>query len=215
MQKITTQVDWKTLGAVPEMLQTAWGSLFEYLQIQKSQTLLVRGGTTSVGLAAAAIAKDLGCTVASTSRSASRSDILTSAGADHVIIDNGSVADEVRKVFPNGADKVLELIGVVTLEDSLKCAAKKGSVCMTGIVGNRWEFEKFSPMNSIPSGVNLTIYNGGPEEFMKTPLERYIKQIAHGTLPIHVGKVYRLDEIAEAGRMMESNKAGGKIVVLT
>jgi len=57
VQKINTALPWETLGAMPEMLQTAWGSLFNALQLKERDRLLIRGGTTSVGLAAAAIAK--------------------------------------------------------------------------------------------------------------------------------------------------------------
>ena len=50
---------------------------------------------------------------------------------------------------------------------------------------------------------------------MRTPLEDLARQIASGTLKIEVGKVFHLDQIVEAHRLMEDNKAGGKIVVLT
>jgi NADPH:quinone reductase-like Zn-dependent oxidoreductase len=50
---------------------------------------------------------------------------------------------------------------------------------------------------------------------MRTPLDELIDQIAAGTLHVNVGKVFHLNEIAEAHRCMEENKAGGKIVVLT
>ena len=50
---------------------------------------------------------------------------------------------------------------------------------------------------------------------MRTPLDELIDQIAAGTLHVNVGKVFHLNEIDEAHRCMEENKAGGKIVVLT
>ena len=95
---IETEVEWKILGAVPEMLQTAYGSLFTALKLQKGDKLLVRGGTSSVGLAAAAIAKNHGATVAGTTRKAGRDELLKGSGCDHVIIDNGKVQEEVRKI---------------------------------------------------------------------------------------------------------------------
>src|SRR3954447_6003235 len=42
-----SELDWATLGAVPEMLQTAHGSLTVGLDAQPGQTLLIRGGTSS------------------------------------------------------------------------------------------------------------------------------------------------------------------------
>jgi NADPH:quinone reductase-like Zn-dependent oxidoreductase len=50
---------------------------------------------------------------------------------------------------------------------------------------------------------------------MRTPLEDLVEKIAAGSLHVQVGKTFHLDEIAEAHRCMEENKAGGKIVVLT
>ena len=43
-----TNLDWKILGAIPEMIQTAWGSLMSALQLTKMDRLLIRGGTSSV-----------------------------------------------------------------------------------------------------------------------------------------------------------------------
>ena len=137
--------------------------------------------------------------------------MLKESGSDEVIVDDGVIATKLPEKF----DKVLELIGTTTLEDSLKCVRVGGSVCMTGIVGNKWTFDSFNPMESIPTAVNLTIYAGGPEEFMETPLDDLTRQIKEGKLKVHIGKVFRLDDIVEAHRTMEENSAGGKIVVLT
>jgi NADPH:quinone reductase-like Zn-dependent oxidoreductase len=215
VQAVRTKLGWETLGALPEMLQTAWGSLFRALRLAPGNRLLVRGGTTSVGLAAAAIAKAHGALVMSTTRTPAREALLRAAGADHVIIDSGAIARDVQALPGNGADKVFELVGTTTLADSLQCAREAGIVCMTGMVGDKWSFDNFEPMEVIPTAVSLTTYDGGVADFMRTPLQQLADQVEAGALRVHVGKILHLDQIVEAHRLMEENKAGGKIVVLT
>lgn len=171
---IETSVEWKMLGAVPEMLQTAYGSLFTALKLQKGDKFLVRGGTSSVGLAAAAIAKNHGATVAGTTRKAGRDELLKGSGCDHVIIDNGKVQEKVRKIWPGGADKVLELVGTASLVDSLACVARGGICCMTGMVSGQWSIPDFEVMAAVPTAVCLTTYQGDEKDFANTPLEEMV-----------------------------------------
>jgi NADPH:quinone reductase-like Zn-dependent oxidoreductase len=133
----------------------------------------------------------------------------------HVLIDSGTIAQDLREFYPAGVDKVLELIGTTTLKDSLRCARQGGIVCMTGIVGNQWSFDNFAPMEAIPTAVCLTSYAGESEDFMSMPFQQLVDQVATGNLHIQIGQTFHLDEIVEAHRVMEENTAGGKIVVLT
>jgi NADPH:quinone reductase-like Zn-dependent oxidoreductase len=127
VQLIETKLDWSTLGAIPEMLQAPWGALFKSLVLQKGERVLIRGGTTSVGLAAAAIAKNHGALVAATTRKPDRERLLRAAGTQQVFIDTTSIANQVKEVFPGGVDKVLELVGTTTLQDSLRCCKQHES----------------------------------------------------------------------------------------
>jgi hypothetical protein len=51
---------------------------------------------------------------------------------------------------------------------------------MTGMVGNKWSFDDFSPMEVIPTAVCLTTYDGGAVDFMLTPLDELVEQVAAG-----------------------------------
>ncbi len=215
VQAVEAKSPWEILGALPEMLQTAWGALFKSLRLTKGDRLLIRGGTTSVGLAAAAIAKNHGAVVTATTRNPEREGLLRAHGVERVFIDTGSIEAQVRALYPDGVDKVLELVGTTTLLDSLRCVNSQGIVSMTGIVGNRWTLDGFNPMEGIPSNVCLTSYSGTAQDFMDMPLNNLVQQVAAGILPVQVGRTFRLDQIVEAHHCMEANLAGGKIVVLT
>ena len=206
-------VSWDVLGALPEMVHIAWGALFSSLLLKRGERLLVRGGSSSVGLAAAAIAKQHGAFVVSTTRNESRVKLLRESGAHDVLIDSGSLAEEARKRYPDGFDKVLELVGVTTLADSLKATKKNGIVCTCGIVGGSWVLPDFTPTAVIPSGVFLTTYSSSSEAFSAGPLNHVARGIVDGTMHIPI-KTWRLDQIVEAHATMDASTAEAKMVVL-
>ncbi|RDL39680.1 GroES-like protein [Venustampulla echinocandica] len=213
VQAVKTKIPWEQLGALPEMMKTAWGSLYLSLQLKPEDKLLIRGGTTSIGLAALALAKGNCASVSLTTRKPERVEMLKNSGADDVFIDNGSIAKEVRRRHPEGFSKILELVGVTVLADSLKCAKEQGIVCLTGIAGGKWMMDHINPMELIPSTVSLTIYaSTSPNKF--AALDDIAQKVVDGSIKIPI-KTYRLDQIVEAHKAMEENTAGAKIVVLT
>jgi len=78
-------------------MQTAWGALFQTLHLKQNDRLLTRGGTSSIGLAAAAIAKQHGVFVAATTRKLEQKELLHANGADQVFIDNGTLVGQVKQ----------------------------------------------------------------------------------------------------------------------
>ena len=204
---------WNILGGIPEMFQTVSGSLNEALEVKKGEVLLIRGGTSSIGMLACQLAKHMGLTVISTTRKKEKAPFLKSNGADHIVIDNGNISEKVRNIYPIGVNKVLELVGTSTLVDSLKCISPKGIVCMTGILGNAWTMKEFTPMGDIPSLGKLTVYMGEAGNMNKDLLQDFIQAIEGGNIKLNIDKTFKLDQMVEAHEYMESNQAKGKIIV--
>jgi NADPH:quinone reductase-like Zn-dependent oxidoreductase len=213
---VRADLAWEVLAALPETWLTAWGSLVEAMEVQSGQTLVVRGGTSSVGMAAASLAKHMGLRVLATTRDAAKEGALRANGADDVVIDAGRIADEVARRAPGGVDGVLELVGTATLLDSLRCARPGGVVCNTGILGNAWVLERFEPLEDIPSAVRLTVYHSGTTsaERSTAALQEIADGVAAGRYSPNVQRVFRLEEIVEAHRVMEESRASGKLVVV-
>lgn len=209
-----SRLDWAILGAVPEMLQTANGSLTLGLDAQPGQSLLIRGGTSSVGMAAAVLAKDRGLTVLSTTRSLERAVALESIGVDHVIVDDGQVASKTRAIIPAGVDLALELVGTPTLPDTLRATAIHGVVCFTGMLSNEWTVRDFYPIDYLPRGVRLTAYGGDAADLPSDVLQSFLDGVASGRLTVPLHRTYTLDEITVAHADMEAGNATGKLVVL-
>lgn len=213
---VQTSLPWEVLAALPETYLTAWGSLFEAMQVESGQSLLVRGGTSSVGMAAITLAKDRGLRVLATTRNQAKAAALRENGADEVIIDTGQIASEVKRHVAGGVNGVLELIGTVTLLDSLQAAAPHGVVCMTGILGNAWVMHEFEPMAAIPSTVKLTQFSSDSVTAANSTagLQQIVDGVAAGRYRVSIDRVFHFNEIVEAHRYMEENRAKGKLVVL-
>ncbi len=210
-----SQLPWEILGAVPEMFQTAHGSLFPALGIQEGETLLIRGGTSSVGLLAIQLARKAGLTVWATTRNRDKEVLLVERGASKVLIDDGQLSRQVRELCPQGVEKVLELVGANTLRDSLRCVAPGGTVCMTGMLSESWTLSDFSPMEAIPATVRLTTFDSGAIRSSDAAMHSFLHDLETGGVHLAIGHVFSLNQLPAAHQLMEENRANGKIVVTT
>ncbi|MDH4334476.1 MAG: zinc-binding dehydrogenase [Chloroflexota bacterium] len=211
---VETDLDWARLGALPEVLQTAWGSLTVGVGLKMGDSLLIRGGTSSVGLMAAILAKRQGATVVSATRRPERAVELRALGIDHVLVDDGHIADAVREIFPGGVDGAIELVGSPTPQDTLRSCRPGGTTCFTGMLSNQWIVEQFYPIDFIPRGVRLTAYGGGASDLPRNVLTDIASAMHRGEIEMPI-EVYTMSDIVRAHDDMEHDRVTAKQVVLT
>jgi NADPH:quinone reductase-like Zn-dependent oxidoreductase len=211
---VQTTLGWAELGAIPETFGTAWGTL-EELALHEGQSLLVQGGSSSVGMAAITIAKDRGVTVLATTRQESKRAALLAAGADYVIVADGDVAPAVRALRPDGVNGLCELVGPGPLQQALHALAPQARVCMTGFLEGDWDTEAVEA-EAERLGVQLRRFGSNVinRDSYEGIFAEIIRAIEEGRYTVNLDRVFAMSEIVEAHRYMEESRAAGKVVVL-
>jgi NADPH:quinone reductase-like Zn-dependent oxidoreductase len=211
---VETTLDWATLGALPESYGTAWGSL-ETLGLRAGDTLLVRGGSSSVGMAAASLASARGITVLATTRNEGKLEALRAAGAQHALLDDDGLAERVRELAPAGIDGLLELVGPATFLQSATFLRRGATGCVSGFLEGVWSTDEAATA-AARAGVRLTRFGSDAlsREAYGDVFQHIVDGVQDGRYRANVDRTFRLGEIADAHRYMEANLAAGKVVVL-
>jgi NADPH:quinone reductase len=194
---IPSGLDVTEAGALGADGITALRGLDDQLRLRSGQSLMIIGASGGVGHIAVQLAKRIGARVLAV---ASRSDgvkLVKKLGAD-VAIDGRSedVAKAARAFAPDGLDAALVLAGGDDVNEALEAVKKGGRVAHPNGV---------EPDPRAPKGVELIAYDGTPSAEAFDRLNRLI-----GDAPFHVelGKVYELDEAAQAHRDVEKHHLG-------
>jgi NADPH2:quinone reductase len=211
-------LSWAELAALPEAYLTVWGALDKSLHIEQGQTLLVRGATSSVGLAAIAYAKVRGLRVIATTRSQANTGRLREIGADAVVVDSGAIDGWVRGIAPAGVDAALEIVGASTLRDTVKTLRPFGGVSVVGLLGGPPILDGFHLMQDLPSATHLSFFPGmvigTPAMPMQdSPLPWIAQETAARRMPSLRTMTFDFDDVRRAHSVMESDRALGKLVV--
>lgn len=205
-----TKLPIATIAALPEMFQTVYGSLVEGLTLQPGESILIRGATSSIGLAAMQLARYLGAgRVAGSTRSGKRKQLLQDFGADEVFIDDGNLANQI----PGQFQKILELVGTKSLKDSAMCLTPGGTVCITGIQGGEWILRDFSPLTDLAHRQRITAYSGGPADFLALPWDKLLHAVENGKIRIPVRR-FDFRQLQEIHDILEQGGGGEKMVVV-
>ena len=211
---IESALAWEELAAIPESYATAWTCLHRNLELGAGQKLVIRGATSALGQAALNIAAQAGAQVTATTRNRERISMLQALGAQRVELEGPDLARRISE----RSDAVLDLVGNSTILDSLAMVRRGGRVCLAGFVGGLAPIVAFNPLLQMPSGVHWSFFGsfmfGAPEfPLSDVPLQDIVDRVADGSYKAKPARVFRFEEIAEAQRTMESNRANGKLVV--
>lgn len=220
---VDSSLPWDLLAALPQSYATAWTCLHRNLELKAGQRLLVRGGSSSLGQAAIDLAAQLGAEVIATTRNGGREALLRQLGAHHVLTSGGELAAALAATLASvggKVDAVLDLLGNSSILESLHATRRGGRVCLAGFLAGLAPLPDFNPLSQMPSGVHLSFFgsfNFGAGDFplSEVPMQQIVKLFEDGQLRGRPARSFNFAEIAQAHRLMESNEALGKFVVLT
>jgi NADPH:quinone reductase-like Zn-dependent oxidoreductase len=217
---VRTRLDWARLAALPESYATAWTCLHDNLGLDGADTVLVRGATSALGQAALNLARHAGARAIASVRSAARASVATDNGADCVVVEGDDMQARVLDAAPGGVDAVLDLVGTSTVLESLRIARRGGRVCLAGFLGGAAPIERLDPLLHLPSGRHLSFFAsafvyGTPEyPLSEIPFQTFIDLTEAGTLRAAPARVFDFAEIQHVHCLLDSEAAGGKMVVV-
>ena len=196
---------------------TAYGALIEQGHLSKRDFILITAGSSSVGIAAIEIAKAVGAVSIAATRTSRKKAELLALGAGHVIVtEQEDLAARVDQITSGkGARIVFDPIGGKGLEALAAAAAPGGIIFEYGALAtDPTPFPLFSVLGKHLTIKGYTLFEvvGDPAAFPKA--KQYVfDHLASGEFKPRIDRTFRLSEIVEAHRYMESNAQIGKIVV--
>lgn len=198
---------WVEFANYPETFYTAFGAL-KTTKLQTGQTLLVRGGTTGVGMAAMVMANAMGIKVTSTTRRQERRQMLLDMGAIDVVVD-----EDGKLQTDEEFDGFLDMVGAPVVSDSLAHVKRGGYYTTVGLLSGKWIWENFDPFENI-GGKYITAFDG--VDINDEIINEMFKLINDNHLTIPISKVFKLDDIQAAQEyIMKRDRPMGQVIVTT
>jgi NADPH2:quinone reductase len=205
-------------AALPLVLITAWGALFDRGGLQAGQTVLIHAGAGGVGHVAIQLAKLKGARVITTVSSEKKREFVKQLGADEAVIygEQGFV-NAVNQLTDNkGADLVFDTVSPAVFKESIKATAHFGRL-VTLLDPGEIDLAE-ARLRNLLIGFEL----------MLTPMLRdlpeardkhieILNQCAvyadQGRLKTHISAVLALKDAAKAHELIEQRHTSGKIVL--
>ena len=188
---------------------TAWNALGGPAPIRAGQTVLTLG-SGGVSVFAVQLAKLLGARVIATTSSTDKAHALQSLGADDVINyrTNPRWGEQVRQLTAGrGVDRVVEVGGVATIEQSLQAVAVGGEVTLIGFLSKENPgIDYFLLKGSGATTRSITVGD-------RTDLSSLVQAVTTTGLTPVIDKVFEFSEARAAFERLRDGKHLGKLVI--
>ncbi len=207
-------------AALPETFFTVWANLFQMAGLTEGETVLIHGGTSGIGTTAIQLAKAFGAEVYATAGSAEKCEACVTLGAKRAINyrEEDFAAVIKTETGGKGVDVVLDMIGAAYFEKNLSALAKDGCLSIIAFLGGAVA-EK---VNLTPIMVKRLTVTGSTMRPRTADEKRAIRDdliqqvwplVESGQVAPVINRVFTLDEVMDAHRLMESSNHIGKIVM--
>ena len=116
---------------------TAYVALVRLGKVAAGEWVLVHGASGGVGLAAVDLAKALGARVIATSRSADKLKIVQEEYGVEAVLPAPGFREAVKEITGGGADLIYDPVGGDVFDESVRCIAFGGRLCVIGFTSGR------------------------------------------------------------------------------
>ena len=213
-------VDLVAAAALPEACFTVWTNVFDRGRLRAGETLLVHGGSSGIGTTAIPLARLRGARVLATAGSDAKCAACTRLGAALAV--NYRTRDFVAEVGEatdgRGVDLILDIVGGPYLRRNLDSLAPEGRIVLIGLMGGaQAEIDLASLMSrrALLTGSTLRSRSVAQKGAIAAAVREHVwPHVAAGRLQPVVHATFRLDEAAEAHRVMESSAHIGKLLLV-
>jgi len=207
-------------AAVWMQFMTAYFPIVELAKAGPGTNLLIPAGTSTAGAAALQIARMMGATAISTSRSEENRQYIIDQGAEHVFIDDGGDIESFLFEVTNGVGihTSFDPIGDDFMERYGMAMVKGGNLLMYGGLTGTYAGLPFLPMvqrNLWFHVYSLFNYVGDASACARGKAFVY-DALSSGDLRPSVDRVFPMESYIEAWRYMKGHRDGhGKVVIET
>jgi len=208
-------------AAIPEVFMTAHDALFTQCRLQMGERVLIHAAGSGVGTAASQLVKAAGAIAYGTSRRAEKLERAKDFGLSESIAvgnDPSFFADAVNTwTEGHGVNIILDLVGAAYLKPNLDALATRGRLIFVGTTsGSKAEIEYGIVMRKRLRIMGTSLRTRSTEE--KATATRLFAQhvvplLADGAVQPVVDSVFRIEEVREAHKRIESNETFGKVVL--